>query len=97
MAARFVRDEEVVGSNPATPTEHVQVVACPSGSMGRPRSLCKPTVSGMRTTWRQISAASRSADSIRSRSWTGARKLGAEPEPGQDATDEAGEGGDFAA
>ncbi len=25
MAARFVRDEEVVGSNPATPTEKYQV------------------------------------------------------------------------
>jgi hypothetical protein len=25
LAARFVRDEEVVGSNPATPTEYVQV------------------------------------------------------------------------
>jgi hypothetical protein len=27
-------------------------MAYPSGSMGRPRSLCKPNVSGMRTTWR---------------------------------------------
>jgi hypothetical protein len=25
LVARFVRDEEVVGSNPATPTEKVQV------------------------------------------------------------------------
>jgi hypothetical protein len=44
LAARFVRDEEVVGSNPATPTEEVAVQGHLLVPVGDPESFAAPRV-----------------------------------------------------